>query len=262
MTAAGEIYRGAARYYATHITPFSHEIFRSLARVCRLAGSSRALDLGAGTGLFSIPLARSVGNVLSVDPCDEMLQEGRLRAEILGIKNIDFLVSRSEDLIETASSFDIATIANSFNWMDRPTVLAKLAKMLTPDGCIAIVNSEYDESEPGDWRDGMWSAVEEFWKGSLPPGRAVRSALVASDREVLRASEFSEITELRHYFERHRNVDDVLGYLHSMSFATPHVLGARREEFTRRIRQLLLSYSPSGSFVERGHVTTLVGYRP
>lgn len=262
MIPASELYRGAGPYYAQHITPFSDEIFRSLVRVCRLASSSRALDLGAGTGLFSIPLARSVRSVLSVDPCDEMLQEGRRMAEALGVKNIDFLVATSEDLNEAASSFDIATIANSFNWMDRATVLAKLAKMLRSDGCIAIVNSEYDESEPGEWRDALWSAVEEFWRGSLPMGRAVRSALKVSDREVLRASDFSEITELRHHFERQRNIDQVLGYLHSMSVGTPHVLGARRDEFTTRIRQLLLSYSPSGSFVERGHVTTLLGYRP
>ncbi|MGL9621717.1 class I SAM-dependent methyltransferase [Bradyrhizobium sp. U531] len=261
MIPASELYRGAGPYYARHITPFSDEIFRSLVRVCRLSSSSRVLDLGAGTGLFSIPLARSVRYVLSVDPCDEMLHEGRRKAEALGVNNIEFLVSRSEDLNEAASSFDIATIANSFNWMDRPRVLGKLARTLRPDGCIAIINSEYEESEPGGWRDAMWSAVQEFWKGSLPAGPAF-PPLKVSDRSVLRASDFSEIIELRHSFERHRDIDDVLGYLHSMSMGTPHVLGARREEFTTRIRRLLLSYSPSGPFVERGHVTTLLGYKP
>lgn len=263
MIIASELYRGAAPYYAQYVMPYSEDIFQSLARVCRLVSSTRALDLGAGTGLFGIPLARLVSDVLSVDPNDEMLQEGRRMAEALGVKNIEFQVSRSEDLNEPMSSFDIATIAGSFHWMDRATVLGRLAQMLKSEGCVAIVNRERDISEPGEWHKAMWSEIEEFWEESLPAGPGtVRPLLTVSDRDVLRASAFSEITELRHYYEHHWNIDDLLGYLYSTSLGTPGVLGPRIDEFTTRIRRFLLSYSPSGSFVERGHHTTLLGYRP
>ncbi|UPJ47831.1 class I SAM-dependent methyltransferase [Bradyrhizobium sp. 200] len=262
MIIASEIYRGAAPYYPRYVMPYSEDIFRSLVRVCRLASSSRALDLGAGTGLFGIPLARSVSDVLSVDPSDELIQEGRRIAEAQGVKNIEFLVSRSEDLKEPMSSFDIATIASSFFWMDRATVLGKLAQMVKSDGCVAIVNRERAGSEPGEWFSAMWSDIKEFWGGSLPAGPGgVRPALTVSDREILGASVFSEITELRHYYEHHWTIDDLLGYLYSTSAGASGALGPRRDDFTTRIRRLLLSYSPSGSFVERGHHTTLLGYR-
>lgn len=262
MIKSSELYRGAAPYYAQYVMPFSEEIFRSLVRVCRLTSNSRAIDLGAGTCLFGIPLARLVSHVLSVEPCDEMLQEGRRTAEDLGVTNMDFMISRSEDLNEPESSFDIATIADSFHFMDRARVLTKLTKMLKSDGCVAIVDGKIDGSEPAEWRNAMYREIEEFWGGSLPGGRVVQPFLLTvSHREVLRASTFTEITELRHYFELNRSVDDVLGYLHAMSVASPHVLGSRRDEFTTRIRRLLLSYSPSGSFLDRGHVTTLLAYR-
>ncbi|MCA6115233.1 class I SAM-dependent methyltransferase [Bradyrhizobium sp. WSM 1738] len=263
MIVASELFRGAAPYYARHAIPYPDDFFRSLVRVCGLTNSSRALDLGAGTGQIGIPLARSVANVLSVDASDEMIQEGRRIAKAMGIKNVEFLASRSEDLNQPMPSFDIATIAGSFFWMDRGTVLAKLTQILEPDGCVAIINRHRDGSEPGEWYDAMLSDIKEFWGGRFPAGPgAVRPILTTSDREVVRASDFSEITELRHYYEHHWNIDDVLGFLYSRSMAAPGTLGPRRDELTTRIRRLLLSYSPSGLFVERGHVATLLGYRP
>lgn len=262
MIAASELYRGAAVYYARHAVPYPEDLFKSLVRVCRLTKSSRAIDLGAGTGQIGIPLAPLVGQVLLVDACDEMVQEGRRIAETVGVKNIGFLVSRSEDLNEPLSSFDIATFAASFHWMDRGIVLAKLAQTLKSDGCVATIDRKPDRSEPGEWYDAMMSDIKEFWGGRLPAGPGgVRRGLTTANREILIASDFREITELRHYYEHHWNVDDLLGWLYSTSVGAPGTLGPRRDEFTTRIRRLLLSYSPSGSFVERGHVTTLLGYR-
>ncbi|MGY4281750.1 SAM-dependent methyltransferase [Bradyrhizobium sp. LM2.7] len=257
MILASEAFRGAAPYYARHWKPYPEELFRSLVRVCGLTTSSRALDLGAGTGQIAIPLARSVGNVLFVDPSDEMVQEGKRMAEAAGVKNIDFLVSRSEDLDEPIASFDIATIAGSFHWMDRETVLSKLDKMVKRGGCVAIVCGKLDRSEPGEWKNAMMSDLLKFWGGSWP----ARPLQGTPHREVLRDSDFSEITELHHNYEYHWNIDDLLGWVHATSLGAPVSLGERRDEFTNRVRRLLLSYSPSGFFVERGYFLTMLGYR-
>jgi SAM-dependent methyltransferase len=262
MIMAGELFRGAAPYYARHMIPFPEDFFRSVLRVCRLSDSSRVLDLGAGTGQIGIPLARSVAKVLSVDRSDEMVQEGKRAAEALGATNIEFLVSRSEDLNESESSFDVATIANSFQYMDRGMVLGKLAKILKRDACVAIISRKLKQSEPGDWYNAMLSDINEFWGGAFPTGPEPFGPVHSvSSREVLLSSDFNELTKLRHYYEHHWNIDDLLGYLYSTSLAVPGALGPRRDEFTIRIRRLLLSYSPSGLFVERGHVTTLLAYR-
>lgn len=104
----------------------------------------------------------------------------------------------------------------------------------------------------------MWRELIEFWGGSWP-GRPVQTTPI---REVLRYSEFSEITELRHDYEHHWNTDELIGWVHATSLGAPVNLGERHDEFTTRVRRLLLSYSPSGSFVERGYFWTLLGYRP
>ncbi|MFG3594646.1 class I SAM-dependent methyltransferase [Bradyrhizobium sp. RDI18] len=262
MIEATEIYRGAAPYYARHGLAYPEDFFVSLIRVCRLNNGSRAIDLGAGTGQISIRLARSIGGVLFVDPSGEMVHEGKRMARSIGVKNIEFLMSRSEDLNEPESSFDIATIAGAFIFMDQSMVLAKLAQMLKPDGCVAIIRRERDGSEPGEWYDAMINEIKEFWGGSFPAGPGAALPIMAmSYPEVLRSSDFSEVTELRHYYEHHWNIDDLLSYLFSTCMAAPGTLGSRRDEFTTRIRGLLRSYSSSGLFTERGHVKTWLGYR-
>lgn len=256
MIVASDAFGGAAPYYARHWKPYPEELFRSLVRVCGLTTGSRALDLGAGTGQVAIPLARSVADVLFVDPSDQMVQEGKRMAAAAGIKNIEFLVSRSEDLDESILSFDISTIAGSFHWMNRETVLAKLGKMVKRGGCVAIIEPKLDRSEPGEWKNALMSDLMEFWGGW--PGRPLQRT---SHRDILRDSDFSETTELRHNYEHHWNIDDLLGWVHGTSLGAPDSLGDRRDEFTTRVRRLLLSYSPSGYFVERGHVSTILGYR-
>ncbi|MHC2296165.1 class I SAM-dependent methyltransferase [Rhizobium mongolense] len=263
MIVATELFRGAAPYYAKHTIPYPHDLFRSLVRICRLSERGRGLDLGAGTGQIGIPLALSMGKVVCVDASDEMVEEGRQAADAQGVGNVEFLVSRSEDLDETVPQFDITTIAGSFHWMDREAVLAKLASMVKPGGCVAIIDRDRDRSEPGEWSTAMWSDIKEFWGGNFPAGPgATRPLLTVTNREVLSASPFGEITELRHYYEHHWSIDDLIGYLYSTSKGASGTLGNRREEFTVRIRRLLLSYSPTGFFTEHGHVTTLIGFRP
>ncbi|TKV74022.1 methyltransferase domain-containing protein [Bradyrhizobium elkanii] len=263
MIVASEIFSGAAPFYARHAVPYPEDVFRSLVRVCNLTTQSRALDLGAGTGQIGVPLARIVAHVLSVDPSGDMVAEGKRMARALGVGNLKFVVSTSEDLQLPASSFDLATIALSFHWMDRVAVLEKLAQMLKPEGCVAIVDRVREHSDPGEWYNAMVNDITDFWSGSLPagPGGGVRPVLTASHRDVLSASAFGEVTELRHYYEYHWAIDDLLGWLSSTAMGAPGTLGPRRAEFLTRIRQLLLSYSPSGSFTDRGHITTLIGYR-
>ncbi|MGY2803956.1 class I SAM-dependent methyltransferase [Bradyrhizobium sp. USDA 4506] len=262
MMQASELFRGAAPYYARHRLGYPQDLFRSLVRVCRLADGSRAIDLGAGTGQISIPLAHSISDVLSVDPSDEMIEEARQTAQAGGVTNIRFVRSSSEDLPEQASLFHIATAASSFHWMERDRVLAKLRRMLERDGCVAIIDRERYGSKPDGWITAMWNEMRDFWGGSFPAGPGTVRQMTVSHREMLSASAFNEITELRHYYAHEWNIDDLLGYLYSTSAGAPGTLGSRRDEFTARMRRFLQSCSPAGSFVEQGYITTLLGYRP
>lgn len=110
-------------------------------------------DIGAGTGYFAIPMARAIapgGRVFAVDLQPELLDV--LRAK-LGKPdtpaNIVTLQGRASSTGLAASSCDLAFLANVWHELDdRAAVLAELARILKPEGRIAVLDWRPDASHP------------------------------------------------------------------------------------------------------------------
>lgn len=54
----------------------------------------------------------------------------------------------------------------------------------------------------------------------------------------------------------------MIGYLHSTSFAAPHLFGDRLEEFADAIRARLPGFAENGVFVDDNEFGILIGRRP
>jgi SAM-dependent methyltransferase len=64
------------------------------------------LDVGAGSGQYTLEVAREAARVVAVDVSDEMLRLSRLDAEKLGITNVDYVLSGWEGYASEAP-FDV-----------------------------------------------------------------------------------------------------------------------------------------------------------
>lgn len=98
-----------------------------------LAPSSRALDLGCGTGLVSAELIARGCRVVGLDVSEKMLARARERAP-----QASFVKGRAEDMPFAAASFDAAVSAQAFHWFDQPSVFAELRRVVHPGGIVAI----------------------------------------------------------------------------------------------------------------------------
>ena len=79
--------RRAERYASTNVTDTAVDPF--LRRLRRVTDpSSTAIDVGAGTGRFALPLAADVKQVTAVDPSAGMLDVLRRDARRLGVRNV------------------------------------------------------------------------------------------------------------------------------------------------------------------------------
>ena len=112
-----------------------------------------AADIGAGTGYFSIPFAREVGEtgrILAVDLQPEML-------EILGRKlraagapaNIELVAGSAARTNLADQCCDLAFLANVWHELDdHAVVLRESARILRPGGRIAVLDWRPDVEQP------------------------------------------------------------------------------------------------------------------
>jgi len=110
--------------------------------VADLRAGETVLDLGSGGGIDVILSARRVGPTglaFGLDMTDEMLALARRNAEEAGVRNAIFLKGVIEQVPLPAESVDVVISNCVVNLsVDKPAVLAEMARVLKPGGRIGI----------------------------------------------------------------------------------------------------------------------------
>ena len=121
-----------------------------------LAPDALVADIGAGTGYFSVRLARAVprGTVYAADIEASMLEHLRKRAAGDGLKNV-VAIQAGETSPNLPKAVDLAIVVDTYHHIPgRPTYFRGLAKSLTTSGRVAIVDfrKESPEGPPPQFR--------------------------------------------------------------------------------------------------------------
>ncbi|WP_370246977.1 methyltransferase domain-containing protein [Nocardioides sp.] len=101
------------------------------------------LELGAGTGKMTTTLVAHGHAVHATDPDAAMLAV--LRAEL---PDVPTSASGAEEIPLPDRSVDVVVAAQCFHWFDPETALAEIARVLKPEGHLAVVWNERDERIP------------------------------------------------------------------------------------------------------------------
>jgi ubiquinone/menaquinone biosynthesis C-methylase UbiE len=103
-------------------------------------------DLGAGSGYFTLRLARAVapnGKVYAVDIDRQMLGHVERRAKEEGLLNIQTILAEPHDPKLPASSLDLIFICDTLHHIpNRAAYYPLLARALKPDGRLANIDFE------------------------------------------------------------------------------------------------------------------------
>ena len=135
------LYEGSAPFYAVGRVPYPAEVADVLRRELGLDGTGRLLDVGCGPGPFALLLADLFAEVVGVDADEGMIEEAGRQGRAVGAGNVRWLCMRAESLPAGLGTFRLATVAQSFHWMDRPRVAAILLGMLDPGGAVVHVGA-------------------------------------------------------------------------------------------------------------------------
>jgi SAM-dependent methyltransferase len=107
------------------------------------------VDLGAGTGYFSLPIARELGagKVVAVDIQPEMLAIIEQRIEAEGVPNVDTLLAEPCDPGLAPGTVDMVLLVDAYHEFACPReVMQVVADALRPGGRVILV--EYRGEDP------------------------------------------------------------------------------------------------------------------
>ncbi len=230
------LYRGAAGYYARYRPGYPPELFELLVERFALDGRGRLLDLACGTGHLSFPLADRFEEVVALDAEPDMLAEAARAAP----PNVRLIEGRAEEIDAILGTFRLATIGTAFHWLERRVVLDRLDPLARG---LAIVGA----SQPPEGEFEWWDACQDVVRAFLGPSRRAGTKGFfehsgESWSDVLAASPFGRPEEHELVVERTWKIDDVVGLLHSTSYASPQLLGDRIGAFDDVLRARLAEF--------------------
>ncbi len=111
-----------------------------LAKVGLRAGMD-VIDLCAGSGWFTLQIAKRARSVVAIDIDRDLLDMARHRLMESGIGNCEFVVGDAYDIAGLAPPSDLVFMANAFHGVPDRLRLAKAVRSaLKPGGNFAIVN--------------------------------------------------------------------------------------------------------------------------
>lgn len=136
----------------------SREVYRERQRIVDaldLKPGQHVADVGAGTGLFSVLLARAVGptgQVTAEDIIPQFLEYVRDRATAEKISNIVTLQGAARSTSLSPNSCDLVFICDAYHHFEYPQdMLASIRAALKPKGRLAIVEFERLPGQSPDW---------------------------------------------------------------------------------------------------------------
>jgi ubiquinone/menaquinone biosynthesis C-methylase UbiE len=106
-------------------------------------------DIGAGTGYFTLPMARIAAKVLAVDVEPGMLARIETKLIETELNNVTCLQGEASATGLDSSSCDCILLANVWHeFDDHVAVLAEAARILKPNGLLAVLDWRADLDTP------------------------------------------------------------------------------------------------------------------
>jgi SAM-dependent methyltransferase len=219
-------------------------------------GCEVAVDLAAGTGLFTRELLGRAARVVAVEP------DPRMR-EVLARRSpeVDVRDGRGEAMPLPDASADAVFVSTAWHWLDPARAVPEIARVLRPGGRLGVIWTTRDRGE--DW-------VAELDLLRLPGindeedggPRTVEEARAALDRHHTVAlpdgAEFADRESASFRFSRTVSIDDALaGLASNSSFITASAadraagLASCREALDRRARDSSMIEMPMRSWCWR-----------
>jgi len=130
-----EIFTGKAEVYAKARPGYPNA---AMEYICELMPPAAVIaDIGAGTGKFTVSLARYGYNIIAVEPNTDM--RGELIKTLTPFPNVKVVDGAAEATTLPDHSVDIITCAQALHWFDLDAFRAECRRVGKPDVLVIVV---------------------------------------------------------------------------------------------------------------------------
>lgn len=249
---AADLYLGARPRYP-------EDLFDDLTELCALTGPGTLLEIGAGPGNATLPLARRGHRITALEPGPALADHARqtLRA----YPRVEVINTGYEDWEHSGSAtFDLVYVANAWHWIDPEVKWSKTAQLLGGTGRLAVFDAGH--AFPAGF-DPFFTEIQSVYHrlgrrmATWPPTPPDQLPDPTPDYE---ASGHFTVDAVRRYLWATEY--DADGYLDLLSTFSDHIAmsDADRTELFTAIRDLIAA-RPGGR-ITRHWISTLVIARP
>lgn len=178
------------------------EVFDDLDALGGTWPGCRVLEVGAGTGKATVPLAGRGCRITAVEPGPGMA--GVARRNLAAFPAVEVVTAAFESWPLPAEPFDAVVCATAFHWIDPAVRTVKAADALRPGGVLAVIATQHVAGGTEDFFAEVQGCYERFDPATPPGLRPPAAADVdTSDHtaEIARSGRFRPVVRRRHEWE-------------------------------------------------------------
>lgn len=257
------IFNGTYEYYMKYRPGIPAKVADNILKGFNITQKDRILDIGCGTGQVALAMDGKCKEMVCLDPDPGMLKEAK-KALKKPKSKISWLNYGSADLDQLKNElglFKLATICRAFHWMNQKQVLNDLEGMIDQDGGIAIFGDGSIWTGKEEWQLAVKRVVQKYLGEERRAGKKKFKKPSETWEEIISRSSFDYIRQQKVKIKRNWDVESIIGWLFSSSFASPEHFGKHVGSFKKDIERELLVLNPEGVFKEDAEFSIILASR-
>jgi SAM-dependent methyltransferase len=245
----------AAEAYDAARPRYPAALFAAVAAHAGITPATRALELGSGTGIATLPFAEMGSSILGLELSDAMAEVARRK--LARFPRVRIETTRFEDWSGAPGAFDLVFSAQAWHWMP-PDVYERTRTLLRAGGTLAVFANWATSNLPEAQAAYRKHAPEVFTRQDGDPPEDVDSRLAEALGSFERSGCFDGIEARRFPWERSFRADEYVALIRTYSdHATlpPEVREPMLGDIARAIDE-------AGGSVRRSYEAVLLLARP